>query len=274
LLSNAVKFTPEGGRVEVRLERAGAQARLTVSDDGCGFSPAFVPYIFDRFRQADGTSTRRYGGLGLGLSIVRHLVELHGGTARADSPGEGRGATFTITLPLAITPHAAKDHGHSSATGDDYSWRYGESGAPRVKPPLSLAGVRVLLVEDDEDSLNTLAAILTGYQATVQTAACAADALDALNWYKPDVLISDLAMPREDGYSLISKLRAREAETGEQTPAIALTAYVRVEDRARALSAGFNTFVPKPVDPGELINAILNLASPHATDLLLSDSEM
>ncbi|MDQ1611955.1 MAG: hypothetical protein QOG00_1886 [Pyrinomonadaceae bacterium] len=274
LLSNAVKFTPEGGRVEVRLERAGAQARLTVSDDGCGFSPAFVPYIFDRFRQADGTSTRRHGGLGLGLSIVRQLVELHGGTARADSPGEGRGATFTITLPLAVTPHAAKDHGHSSATGDDYSWRYGESGAPRVKPPLSLAGVRVLLVEDDEDSLNTLAAILNGYQAMVQTAACAADALDALNWYKPDVLISDLAMPREDGYSLISKLRAREAETGEQTPAIALTAYVRVEDRARALSAGFNTFVPKPVDPGELINAILNLASPHATDLLLSDSEM
>ncbi|MDQ1590550.1 MAG: hypothetical protein QOG71_1177 [Pyrinomonadaceae bacterium] len=273
LLSNAVKFTPEGGRVEVRLERAGAQARLTVSDDGCGFNPAFVPYIFDRFRQADGTSTRRHGGLGLGLSIVRHLVELHGGTARADSPGEGHGATFTITLPLAITPHAAKDHGHS-AMGDDYSWRYGESGAPRVKPPLSLEGVRVLLVEDDEDSLNTLAAILTGYQATVQTAACAADALDALNWYKPDVLISDLAMPREDGYSLISKLRAREAETGEQTPAIALTAYVRVEDRARALSAGFNTFVPKPVDPGELINAILNLASPHTTDLLLSDSEM
>ncbi|MDX6269915.1 MAG: hypothetical protein QOD28_1138 [Acidobacteriota bacterium] len=272
LLSNAVKFTPKDGRVEVRLERAGAQARLTVSDDGCGFSPAFIPYIFDRFRQADGTSTRRYGGLGLGLSIVRHLVELHGGTARADSPGEGRGATFTITLPLAITPHAAKDHGHSSATGDDCSWRYGESGAPRVKLPLSLEGVRVLLVEDDEDSLNTLAAILNGYQATVQTAACAADALDALNWYKPDVLISDLAMPREDGYSLISKLRAREANTGEQTPAIALTAYVRVEDRARA--AGFNTFVPKPVDPGELINAILNLASPHATDLLLSDSEM
>jgi signal transduction histidine kinase/CheY-like chemotaxis protein len=274
LLSNAVKFTPEGGRVEVRLERAGAQARLTVSDDGCGFSPAFVPYIFDRFRQADGTSTRRHGGLGLGLAIVRHLVELHGGTARADSPGEGRGATFTITLPLATAPPAAKDHGHNSATGDDYSWRPGESGATRVKAPLSLEGVRVLLVEDDEDSLNTLAAILTGYQATVQTAACAADALDALNWYKPDVLISDLAMPREDGYSLISKLRAREANTGEQTPAIALTAYVRVEDRARALSAGFNTFVPKPVNPGELINAILNLASPHAPDLLLSDSEM
>jgi signal transduction histidine kinase/ActR/RegA family two-component response regulator len=269
LLSNAVKFTPAGGRVEVRLERAGAHAQLTVSDNGCGFSPAFVPYIFDRFRQADGSTTRRHGGLGLGLAIVRHLVELHGGIARADSPGEGSGATFTITLPLAVAPQAARDR----QTSEDYSWRKEEASA-RTRPLPSLAGVQVLLVEDDPDSLNTLAAILTGYKATVQTATCAADALDMLCWYKPAILISDLAMPGEDGYSLISKLRAREADTGEQTPAIALTAYVRVEDRARALSAGFNTFVPKPVDPDELINVILSLANPHATELLLSDSEM
>ncbi|HEY9402449.1 MAG TPA: ATP-binding protein [Pyrinomonadaceae bacterium] len=267
LLSNAVKFTPEGGRVEVRLERAGAHAQLTVSDNGCGFSPAFLPHVFDRFRQADGSSTRRHGGLGLGLAIVRHLVELHGGTARADSPGEGCGATFTVTLPLA--PHAAKDR----RTDNDYSWRTGETVA-RLNPLRSLEGVQVLLVEDDEDSLNTLAAILTGYKATVQTATSVADALDALRWYKPTVLVSDLAMPREDGYSLISKLRAREAETGDRTPAIALTAYVRVEDRARAISAGFNSFVAKPVDPDELIKAILDLAAPQATDLLLSDSEM
>jgi len=266
LLSNAVKFTSGGGRVEVRLERAGANAQLTVSDNGCGFSPAFAPYIFDRFRQADGSSTRCHGGLGLGLAIVRHLVELHGGTVRADSPGEGCGATFTVELPLA-----APDAARGRRTGEEYAWR---DDVANVKPLPSLEGVQVLLVEDDPDTLHALAAILTGYKATVQTAACAADALDVLRWHKPAVLVSALAMPSEDGYSLISKLRAREAETGEQTPAIALTAYVRVEDRARALSAGFNAFVPKPVDPDELINAILNLASPHASDLLLSDSEM
>jgi signal transduction histidine kinase/ActR/RegA family two-component response regulator len=268
LLSNAVKFTPAGGRVEVRLEREGAHARLTVSDNGCGFTPAFVPYIFDRFRQADGSSTRRHGGLGLGLAIVRHLVELHGGTVCADSPGEGCGATFTIALPLAAAPHAAKDR----LAGEAYSGQAGETGL-LVNSLRSLAGVQVILVEDDEDSLNTLAAILCGYKANVQTAACAEDALDVLRWYKPAVLVSGLAMPREDGYSLVSKLREREAQTGEQTPAIALTAYVSVEDRARALSAGFNAFVPKPVDPDELIDAILNLVAPHAPDLL-SDSEM
>ncbi|HYG12207.1 MAG TPA: ATP-binding protein [Pyrinomonadaceae bacterium] len=267
LLSNAIKFTPVGGRIEVRLERAGAHAQLTVSDNGCGFSPAFAPYLFDRFRQADGTSTRKHGGLGLGLAIVRYLVELHGGTVHADSAGEGCGATFIITLPHAVAPRAAKD----LRTGDEYLWRNEETDA-RTRP--SLEGVQVLRVENDQDTLHTLAAILTGYNATVQTAACAADALDVLRWYKPAVVISALAMPSEDGYSLISKLRAREAETGEQTMAIALTAYVKVEDRARAVSAGFNTIVPKPVDPDELINAILNVASPHATDLLLSDSEM
>ncbi|MCA1566618.1 MAG: MEDS domain-containing protein [Acidobacteria bacterium] len=269
LLSNAVKFTPGGGRVGVRLERAGAHAQLTVSDNGSGFSTAFAPYIFDRFRQADGSSTRRHGGLGLGLAIVRHLVELHGGAVRADSPGEGCGATFTVTLPLAAAPHAAKDR----RVGDDYSERTGETGVG-VSPLRSLEGVRVLLVEDNEDSLNTLAAILTGYKATVHTAASVADALDALRWCEPAVLVSDLAMPCEDGCALVSKLRAREAETGRHTPAIALTAYVTVDERARALSAGFDAFVAKPIDPDELIDAIINLATPHATGLLLSDSEM
>jgi signal transduction histidine kinase/ActR/RegA family two-component response regulator len=264
LLSNAVKFTPGGGRVEVRLERAGAHAQLTVSDNGSGFSTAFAPYLFDRFRQADGSSTRRHGGLGLGLAIVRHLVELHGGVVRADSPGEGCGATFTVTLPLA-----AKDR----RAGDDGSKLTGETGVC-LNSLRSLEGVQVLLVEDNDDSLNTLATILTGYKATVHTAASVADALDALRWCDPGVLVSDLAMPYEDGYALVSKLRAREAETGKHTPAIALTAYVTVEERARALSAGFNAFVAKPVDPDELIDAILNLANPHATGLLLSDSEM
>ncbi len=265
LLSNAVKFTPDGGRVAVRLERAGAHAQLTVSDNGCGFSPAFTPYLFDRFRQADGSSTRRHGGLGLGLAIVRHLVELHGGTVHAESHGEGRGATFSVTLPLAD-----KDR----RTTDDRSWRDGAGTGARPHSPALLEGVQVLLVEGDEDSLDTLAAILTGYKATVQTAAGVADALDTLRRCKPAVLVFDLTMPGEDGYALVSKLRAREAETGEHTPAIALTAYVGVEDRARALSAGFDAFVRKPVDPDELIKTILSLASPHAADLLLSDSEM
>jgi CheY-like chemotaxis protein len=269
LLSNAIKFTPSDGRVEVLLEREGANAQLKVSDTGCGFHSDFLPYLFDRFRQADGSSTRRYGGLGLGLSIVRHLVELHGGTVSADSPGAGGGATFTIELPLAVAPH----HARSVDAGTPDSW-HNEEVSTRIESLPSLEGVRVLLVDDDPDTLNTLAAILTEYRATVQTTASAAGALEVLQWYKPSVLISDLAMPCEDGYSLIGKVRALEANGGEQMPAIALTAYVRIEDRTRALSAGFNMFVPKPVDPNELITAILNLAEPCTTNLLHSDSEM
>jgi signal transduction histidine kinase/CheY-like chemotaxis protein len=271
LLSNAIKFTPRGGRVEVRLERADSHARLTVSDTGCGFSPDFAPFIFDRFRQADGSSTRRHGGLGLGLSIVRHLVELHGGTVHAESAGVGCGATFTIGLPLAAAPQGVRSGRNA---GESYSWQNEKSRTPRVKTLPSLEGVQVLLVDDDRDTLGTLAALLTEYRATVQTASTAAEALEVLGWYKPTVLVSDLAMPCEDGYSLIAKLRAREAEGSEQIPAIALTAYIRIEDRTRALAAGFNMFVPKPVAPDELITAILNLTETRATNLLHSDSEM
>ncbi len=269
LLSNAIKFTPSGGRVEVRLERAGAHAQLKVSDTGCGFNSDFLPYIFDRFRQADGSSTRRHGGLGLGLSIVRHLVELHGGTVCANSPGAGRGATFTIELPLAVPQHNAR----SNDACEPYAWR-SEASSARVESLPSLEGVRVLLVDDAADTLNTLAAILNGYGATVQTASSANGALEVLQWYKPSVLVSDLAMPCEDGYSLIGKVRAREIGSGEQIPAIALTAYIRIEDRTRALTAGFNMFVAKPVDPDELIKAILNLAGPRNANVLHSDSEM
>ncbi|HYP00690.1 MAG TPA: ATP-binding protein [Pyrinomonadaceae bacterium] len=271
LLSNAIKFTPQGGRVEMRLERANSDAQLTVSDTGCGFSPDFAPYIFDRFRQADGSSTRAHGGLGLGLSIVRHLVELHGGTVQADSGGQGCGATFIIRLPLAAAPPQGAQ---GRSAGESYPWRHEEAGAPLVKSLPSLDGVRVLIVDDDQDTLNTLSALLTEYRATVQTASTAAAALEALQWYRPTVLISDLAMPCEDGYSLIGKVRARETGEGEPIPAIALTAYVRIEDRTRALAAGFNMFVPKPVAPDELITAILSLAEPGAPNLLLSDAEM
>jgi signal transduction histidine kinase/ActR/RegA family two-component response regulator len=257
LLSNAIKFTPAGGRIEVRMERAGRNVQILVSDTGDGIAPDFLPFIFDSFRQADASSTRRHGGLGLGLAIVRHLVELHGGTVQADSPGKGLGSTFTIALPLATATERAK-----ARRKEVESLRPASETDAYLKPLPSLEGVRVLLVDDDRDTLNMLGVILTEYGAALQTAATAAEALEMLSWYKPDVLVSDLAMPDEDGYSLINKVRALESESARQVPAVALTAYVRVEDRARALSAGFNMFVPKPVEPAELLTAIVNLVEP------------
>jgi PAS domain S-box/PAS domain S-box len=260
LLSNAIKFTPAGGRVEVRLERAGANAQIIVSDTGEGISKDFLPFIFDRFRQADGTLTRRQGGLGLGLAIVKHLIELHGGTVYADSAGAGRGSTFTIELPQTISSKRAKNRQAETA-----SLYHNENHNAYRQPLPSLEGVLVLVVDDDRDTLEMVTAVLTEYGATVQGAASAAEAIDTLQWYRPDVLVSDLAMPDEDGYSLIRKVRASEAESGQQIPAVALTALARVDDRMRALSAGFNMFVPKPVEPDELIAAIANLAEPATT---------
>jgi signal transduction histidine kinase/CheY-like chemotaxis protein len=269
LLSNAIKFTPAGGRVAVRLERADADVQIRVSDTGCGFSQDFLPFIFDRFRQADGTSTRSHGGLGLGLAIVRHLVELHGGTVAASSAGEGLGATFTIRLPLAPSDEREKNLRRETTS----HWPNEEANA-HDNPLPSLEGVRVLLVDDDRDSLQVLSVMLTEYRATIQAAATAAEALEVLEWYRPDVLVSDLAMPGEDGYSLIAKIRALSAESSRRTPAVALTAYVRVEDRTRALKAGFNMFVPKPVEPNELITAIANLAEASTNRSLLSRAEL
>ena len=255
LLSNAIKFTPAGGRVRVQLERSGSNAQIKVSDTGQGISRAFLPFIFDRFRQADGSSTRRHGGLGLGLAIVRHLVELHGGTVEADSPGEGLGSTFTIRLPLA--PMRERTKRERRQTGN--LW-LNEDADSEIKALPSLEGVRVLLVDDDEDTLNMLTIMLTENRATVESARSASEALEALEWYDADVLVSDIAMPDEDGYSLISKLRELEAKGRKAIPAVALTAFVRIDDRARALSAGFNMFVPKPVELTELILAISSLA--------------
>jgi PAS domain S-box-containing protein len=253
LLSNAIKFTPAGGRIEVRLERAGAYLQIKVCDTGQGIKPEFLPFLFDRFRQADASSTRKQGGLGLGLAIVRNLVELHGGTVRADSPGEGGGATFTVSLPLGV--------GADRATGSLITEPLEVAGPARnLKPAPSLDGIKVLLVDDDYDTLHLLTVMLSDQRAMVQGAASAAEALDILQWFRPDVLVSDLAMPNEDGYSLIDKVRGSEGAGGKQIPAVALTAYVRVEDRSRALSAGFNMFVPKPVEVNELIAAIANLA--------------
>ncbi|HET6646321.1 MAG TPA: ATP-binding protein [Pyrinomonadaceae bacterium] len=253
LLANAIKFTPAGGKVEIRVERADAALQISVSDSGQGISPEFLPFIFDRFRQADSSSTRSHGGLGLGLAIVRHLVELHGGSVHADSDGLGKGSTFTIRLPLAIDKSPAK----AQLNVTEGPWG---STPPHlgVKSVQSLEGLQVLLVDDDRDNLQLISTMLNGRRAKVHTATSAAEALEALEWFNPDVLVSDLAMPSEDGYSLIRKLRAME--NTKHIPALALTAYVRIEDRTRALAAGFNMFVPKPVELNELISAIANLA--------------
>jgi signal transduction histidine kinase/ActR/RegA family two-component response regulator len=257
LLSNAIKFTPAQGRVNVSLKRKDAGVQISVADTGNGIDPAFVPFIFDRFRQADGGTTRRYGGLGLGLSIVRHLVELHGGMVEANSAGEGKGATFTITLPNSIPQPTELDRAPGQV---NRSWHHAsEKQTPLIIP--SITDRRILLVDDDEDSLKMLAEVIACEGASVETANSAKKAIEILEWFQADVIVSDLAMPDDDGYTLIQMIRARE--TAEQKPAqaIALTALVRVEDRARALSAGFNMFLPKPVQPNELISAIANLTA-------------
>jgi PAS domain S-box-containing protein len=250
LLSNSIKFTPSGGRVEVRLERIGSDLQVKVTDTGQGISSSVLPFVFDRFYQADVGSTRRYGGLGLGLAIVRHLIELHGGSVHVESPGEGCGTTFTFRLPLVtrfeFAPGAIRP-----------------SNVVTTEPPPSLDGVRVLVVDDDPDTLQILGVVLAEARANVQTASSAAEALEMLQWCQADVLVSDLGMPNEDGYSLIRKLRERESEAHKPIPAVALTAYVRVVDRVRALSAGFNMFVPKPVEPNELITAIASVVEPR-----------
>ncbi|MEK6279853.1 MAG: ATP-binding protein [Acidobacteriota bacterium] len=257
LLSNAIKFTPPGGHIAVKVSRSGRNLQIRVSDTGQGISGEFLPFIFERFRQGDGTTTRQHGGLGLGLAIVRHLVELHGGTIEAESAGDGLGATFTIKLPLAPSPQRGKGRKASAKSAPE------EDASEHFASLPSLANVNVLLVDDNEDTLQILGVMLSESKATVQTAASVADALEVLEWYQPDVIVSDLAMPGEDGYSLISKLRAREG-SDTPIPAVALTSYVRVEDRTRALSAGFNMFVPKPVQPEELITAIANLVEEPA----------
>ncbi|HYD48674.1 MAG TPA: ATP-binding protein [Terriglobales bacterium] len=252
LLSNALKFTPAGGHIEVHVQRVEDHVEISVTDSGKGIDPAFLPYVFDRFRQADSTSTRAHGGLGLGLSIVRHLVELHGGRARAQSAGEGHGSTFTVELP--ITPL------QSIPAIDRPPVLDGTRDSKPAPPPISLSGLRVLAVDDDLDTLETLRVLLEQSGAEVRTAASAAMGLESLRSWLPDLLISDIGMPGEDGYSLIRHVRALPAEEGGAIPALALTAYARVEDRLQVLSAGFQMHVPKPLEPAELIAVVHSLA--------------
>ena len=263
LLSNAVKFSSEGGKVLVRLQSHESEVQLTVTDTGAGIAPEFLPFIFERFSQADSSTTRQWGGLGLGLAIVRHLAELHGGTVLAESGGEGLGATFTVRLPRADASEA--DKALMRTTRLDL-----KAGLNTDPALLTLEGIRVLVVDDNPDTLSMLASLLSDYRADVVTAQSVSEALDLLVACRPHVLVSDVAMPNADGYTLISKIR--EADAGYKgLPAIALTALVRVEDRARALSAGFNMFVPKPFEPPELIAAIAHLT--HAGETVSTEDK-
>jgi PAS domain S-box-containing protein len=248
LLSNAIKFTPEGGRVEVGLKRGGERAELRVSDTGRGISPEFLPHVFDRFRQATRADARSRAGLGLGLAIVRHIVEAHGGNVTAESAGVGLGATFVCILPLVgaeqeVVPAIER-----------------QLAQLKIKATSSLRGIKVLVVDDDEDAREMLEAALNSYGAEVITAAGALKALDALASEEIDVLVSDINMPEVDGYELIRRVRAMKPEQGGRIPAVALTAYARAEDRLRALKSGYQTHMPKPVEPAELEVVVATLA--------------
>ncbi|MDQ5836597.1 MAG: PAS domain S-box protein [Acidobacteriota bacterium] len=249
LLSNAVKFTPSGGRVEVCLERCGSAAELTVKDDGRGINSKFLPFVFDRFKQADSSITRAYGGMGVGLSIVKSITEMHGGTVRASSEGEGHGASFTVALPLASARAEAKD------TGKD-------ARAKRAEPrpcPKELDGLKVLVVDDDVDACEMIRATFEHCGSRVKTSVSAAEALALVEDWNPNILVADISMPEMDGYQLIRRVRTLGARDGGGVPAVALTALARVEDRVKALSAGYQMHVSKPVEPDELREVVASL---------------
>jgi signal transduction histidine kinase len=252
LLTNAIKFTPEGGQILVKLESVNSRVEITVQDSGIGISREFLPHIFDRFRQADPGTNRVHGGMGLGLSIVRQLVELHGGTVRAESEGEGKGTTFIVSLPFVALREEVERANRRPLTSPSHL---------EIDCPRELAGLRVLVVDDEADTREMMRAVLEQCKIEVITAASASEALEVVMQSSPDVLISDLGMPEEDGYSLIAKVRALPAERGGQIPAAALTAYVRAEDRMKVLRAGFQLHVPKPIEPAELVTVVANLAS-------------
>ena len=245
LLSNAIKFTPRGGRVQIRSERVNSHLEIVVSDTGQGIESEFLPHVFDRFRQADQKTSRQHGGMGLGLAIVRHLVEMHGGTVRANSDGEGKGATFTVMLPIAPLYQVDASGGRVHPGARDL-----------LPPPDSvdrLDGLRILAVDDEPDTRELLRQGLEFLGATVKVVGSAAEAIDSLRGSVPDILISDIGMPGTDGYDLIRQVRALPPDRGGKVPAIALTAYTRVEDRLQALRAGYDMHVPKPVELAELV---------------------
>ena len=253
LVSNAIKFTPKGGRVQVAVSRTGGHIDFTVVDDGKGIAPAFLPHMFERFRQADASTTRYHGGLGLGLSIVKSLVELHGGSVRASSEGLGKGATFCIEMP-AIASNALP----TVTQRDQPSASMAER--PAVDQP-SLHGLSVLVIDDEPDALDLVKRVLSDCGAKVFVAESARAGLDLLQREKPDVLISDIGMPDEDGYMLIRQVRALKAKQGGKIPAAAVSAFARPEDRTRALRAGYQMHLAKPLDPTELTAVVASLAT-------------
>jgi signal transduction histidine kinase/CheY-like chemotaxis protein len=246
LLSNAVKFTPHGGKINVRVERDGPNATVTVSDSGQGIDPEFLPRVFDRFRQADSSTTRSFGGLGLGLAIVRHLVELHGGTVSAESDGAGKGATFSASFPLL-----------SDRTEPITILHSGEIHASDLR---ALDGLRVLLIDDESETREIISTVVERTGAEVKACTSAREALTELRQWRPDVILSDIAMPDEDGYSFIRRVRALPYNEGGATPAAALTAYAREEDRRLALAAGYQMHIAKPIGAGQLVTMIARLA--------------
>jgi len=251
LLSNAIKFTPKGGKVQVLLERVNSHLEISVADTGEGIAPEFLDHVFERFRQADASTTRQYGGLGLGLAIVRSLTELHGGTIAARSAGRGKGSTFTVNLPLAVirhTPGGSRQHPRAPAP------------LPSDWGDVDLGGVKILVVDDQPDARELVARILTDCRALVVAASGAAEALELVQSWRPDVLVSDVGMPDMDGYMLLQKVRELPPDRGGRTPAIALTAFARSEDRTRALHGGFQVHCSKPVEPAELIASVASVA--------------
>jgi len=251
LLSNAIKFTPSGGRVEVTLGHRNGEAEISVSDSGQGIKPEFLPLVFDRFRQEDGSISRRHGGLGLGLAIVRHLVELHAGSVEAFSEGEGKGSRFVVRLPTRLG--LAKSNA-------------GEEAVSGPTSPNMLSGIRVLVVDDEPGARELIANVLQGYGADVALAESGQAALTKLFEHRPDVLIADVGMPGMDGYALIEQVRALDPDFGGRTPAIAVTGYASQLDRLRALQAGYQNHVAKPVEPHELAIVIASLTGRSAQD--------
>jgi CheY-like chemotaxis protein len=248
LLSNSIKFTPPGGLIEVRLERLESKALLIVSDTGQGIDPEFLPNIFDRFSQVDSSSKRRQGGLGLGLAIVKHIVELHGGAIYAYSRGEGQGSDFMITLPLAKPGNS----------GEEFTlWPMRQEGEETRLS--ALRGARVLVVDDEHDTREVLSVMLNRYGAEVQTAGSVAEAREVFNQWRPDVLVSDIGMPEEDGYALIEAIRALPQELGSDVPAIALTAFASAQDKERAMACGFQRHLAKPVEPVALAKIVARI---------------
>jgi signal transduction histidine kinase/ActR/RegA family two-component response regulator len=258
LLSNAVKFTPKGGRVHVELKRVDSHLEVSVTDNGEGIEPEFLPHVFDRFRQADATTSRAHGGLGLGLAIVRQLVELHGGTISVRSAGQNCGSSFIVSLPLTVV-HAShkpkEERRHASAASQTM-----------LHQPKRMAGIKVVIVDDEPDARTLLRRLLEDCNAEVHTAKTADEAVALVQSERPHVLISDIGMPGEDGYGLIRRVRALSADTGGHTPAVALTAYARAEDRVTAIVAGFQHHLSKPVEPNELIAIVASLAGRAAIE--------